>query len=305
MDFIDFTKALFVYLNICFMITGILLNSVVIISFLISFQLRRKVCYFMILVLSCFDLAVIIINHPLLIYLRILLSEKTDDQGNAEFTKQQESVIVSLEWVMFSIVACSMLALLTLNVERFLALRYPYFHHSTVTRRRLVLFLLISIIVVLVPPIPYHQTDEFTHVFAILIFWLVFFALMCPNYKMASITKSVQKKERNTSNALAANDNQQRKKHKKNLKTISTCFMVVACFMICSSPQIIYTLYNCSMYEMCNPKEGLHILIFNLWASASVSFNSTFNCLLFFWKNSILRREGKKIIGRWLLTTTL
>ena len=300
MDFIVFTKALFVYLNICFMIAGLFLNSVVITSFQKSFKLRHDVCYFMIYVLSCFDLAVIIINHPLLIFLRILLSSQTDDQGNIEFTKHQESIIVSLEWVKFSIVVCSMLALLTLSVERLLAMRYPYFHHSAVTRRRLVSFLLISIIVLLLPSIPYHQTDSFAHIFAILIFFLVCFALLYLNYKMACIAKSVRKEEINTLKALTTNDNQQRKKLKRILKTISTCFMVVACFLICSVPQIIYTLYNCSMYEICKPKDDLHVLIFNLWASATVSLNSTFNCLLLFWKNSILRREGKKIIGRWL-----
>ena len=303
MDFIVFTKALFVYLNICFMIAGIFLNSVVIVSFLKSFKLRHDVCYFMILVLSCFDLAVNIINHPLLIFLRILLSVQTDDQGNVEFTKHQESIIVSLEWVKFSIVACSMLALLTLNIERLLALRYPYFHHSAVTRSRLVSCLLISITFLLLPSFPYHQINSFAHVFAILIFWLVCVALMCLNYNMALIARSVRKNERNISKAVATNNYQQRKRRKKTLKTISICFMVVACFLICSLPQIIYTLYNCIMYEMCKSEEALHVLIFNLWASASVSFNSTFNCLLFFWKNSILRREGKKIIGRWLLTS--
>ena len=263
MDFIIFTEALFVYLNICFMIAGIFLNSVVIFSFLKSFKLRHNVCYFMILVLSCFDLAVVIINHPLLIFFRILLSVQTDDQGNVELTKHQESIIVSLEWVKFSIVVCSMLVLLTLNVERLLALRYPHFDHSAVTRRRLVSFLLLSIISLFVASIPYHQTDSFTHVFAILIFWLVCFALMCLNYKMASIAKSVRKKEINTSEALTTNDNQQRKKLKKNLKFIRICFMVVACFCICSLPQIIYTLYSCSAYEMCKSREDLHVFIFN------------------------------------------
>ena len=42
--------------NITFMISGIFLNSVVIISLRRSSQLRKKTCYFMILVLSCFDL---------------------------------------------------------------------------------------------------------------------------------------------------------------------------------------------------------------------------------------------------------
>ena len=50
--------------NVALMIAGIFFNSVVIISLWRSSQLRKKLCYFMILVLSCFDLAVVAILHP-------------------------------------------------------------------------------------------------------------------------------------------------------------------------------------------------------------------------------------------------
>ena len=46
------------------MVAGIFLNSVVIISLCRSRQRRKKLCYFMILVLSCVDLAVVTITHP-------------------------------------------------------------------------------------------------------------------------------------------------------------------------------------------------------------------------------------------------
>jgi hypothetical protein len=34
------------------------------------------------------------------------------------------------------------------------------------------------------------------------------------------------------------------------------------------------------------------VLLFNLWSNTFCSLNSTFNCVIFFWRNSILRREG-------------
>ena len=52
--------------NALFMIAGIFLNSVVIISLWRSSQLRNKTCYFMIFVMSCFDLSAVVISHPLL-----------------------------------------------------------------------------------------------------------------------------------------------------------------------------------------------------------------------------------------------
>ena len=64
------------------MVAGIFLNSVVIISLWRSSQLRKKLCYFMILVLSCFDLAVVTITHPLLIVSTIYFSRRGINELN-------------------------------------------------------------------------------------------------------------------------------------------------------------------------------------------------------------------------------
>ena len=50
--------------NILFFCSGICLNSLVIVSFWRSVQLRKKLCYFMIMVLSSCDLLVVLTNHP-------------------------------------------------------------------------------------------------------------------------------------------------------------------------------------------------------------------------------------------------
>ena len=46
-----------------FFFSGVFLNSVVIISFWRSVQLRKKLCYFMIMVLSCCDLLAVLTNN--------------------------------------------------------------------------------------------------------------------------------------------------------------------------------------------------------------------------------------------------
>ena len=53
-------------LNASFLVAGIILNSVVIISLRRSSKLRKKLCYFMIFILSRFDLAAVIIVQPVL-----------------------------------------------------------------------------------------------------------------------------------------------------------------------------------------------------------------------------------------------
>ena len=56
-------------LNVSFLVAGFILNSVVIISLWRSSTLinKKNLCYFMILILSCSDLAVVAMVHPLLI----------------------------------------------------------------------------------------------------------------------------------------------------------------------------------------------------------------------------------------------
>ena len=117
--------------NIIFMIAAIFLNSVVTISLRRSSQLRKKLCYFMILPFSCFDLAVVAISHPILMFNAILWFTDSDSLVGKEVIWKQ--VLLS------NLTGFSMSALLTLIVERFLALKYPFFHQTAITKKRLVL----------------------------------------------------------------------------------------------------------------------------------------------------------------------
>ena len=96
--------------NFSLMVSGAFLNSVVIISLWRSSQLRKKLCYFTILVLSGFDLAVVVINHPILIISTIFWSIRSSDGVFGHIIGP--FITIHLEGL-------SMFALLTLNMERF------------------------------------------------------------------------------------------------------------------------------------------------------------------------------------------
>ena len=135
--------------NACSMVAGIFLNSVVIISLMRSSQLRKNLGYFMILVLSCFDLAVVAINHPMLLSTIISWSVQTHHQGESKLN-------IWGYLVGYNLAGFSMSALLTMSVERYLALKYPFFHHTAVTKTRLLLFLaLLVVITVIVSSLKY------------------------------------------------------------------------------------------------------------------------------------------------------
>ena len=78
----------------------------------------------MIMVLSCFDLVAVITNHAgILIYLISWLREDYDLLTKMETYLGYVEVFTGL----------SMLALLVMNIERYLGAYYPIFHRTSVT----------------------------------------------------------------------------------------------------------------------------------------------------------------------------
>ena len=283
MDQRAFINALFLcLLNVIFMIAGIFLNSVVIISLRRSSQLRKKLCYFLILPLSCFDLAVVAIGHPILIFRTILwYMDKHEEES-----KLMKSIIV----IVSNLNGFSMSALLTLSAERFLALKYPFFHQTAVTKRRLVLFLAFFVVVtVSLLSLRFFDgniIDNAALIVYILLFLLLFMYL---NYNMLLIAKSKRKGQ----SISITHGHEEAKRRIVNFKETSTCLMAVGCFFICSFLVLVSSVWQLIEDTLSNDRSRQ---IFCIWSCTVFLMNSTFNCLIFFWRNSILRREGIKTV---------
>ena len=92
-----------------------------------------------------------------------------------------------------------MTALLTLNIERFLALTCPYFHKRSVTKTKLVCLQSFFVIVIVgMWPLSFVNTKTLLAVqILIAVFMpLLFSLLICGNYKMFKIAKSKSADER-------------------------------------------------------------------------------------------------------------
>ena len=128
MEFFHFINLIFIVaLNVLFFFYGICLNSIVTLTFWRSVQLRKKLSYFMIMVLSCFDLLVVLTNHPLAALRAMLfLTGKFDDyHGWAGISSRLAAFFV----------AFSSLALSVMNFYRYLTTYYPIFHRTSVTKK--------------------------------------------------------------------------------------------------------------------------------------------------------------------------
>ena len=266
------------------MIAGIFLNLVVIISLWRSSQIGKKLCYFMIRFLSCFDLMVVTITHPV-----VILSTITS-MYSGDLSQPRE--MISL-YICNLLQSFSLISLLGLNIERFLALAYPFFHQRIVTKERVFSCLVATILFVIVGEVTIacYKIRAATIIITVsLPFVVCLFAFL--NYKMFIIAKSKQTNEIIILRPHASVQTR-KKKHFVGFQHISTCTLAVICSFICSSAPIVYLGL---FWKWETPLYGQRFSSLALWATTSVSMSSTFNCLIFFYRNTVLRREAMKII---------
>ena len=273
-----FINFIFIFaVNVFFFFSGICLNSLVILSFWRSVQLRKKLCYFMIMVLSCCDLLAVLTNNPLMAFLSMSwLTGKLD--GNARWPH----ISLSLTSIFF---VFSYFALLVMNFDRYLATSYPIFHRTSVTKRRLLTLLAILIIVEITLTV--MSVDNFVisyQVYVSILCILLIPAMLFINYKLFLVVRKSRKNKRISPEM----------KKTFSLKNISSCLLVVACVVVVSIPGFVY------IGLRINSPETTHILdnanLAWIWAATISLMNCTFNCLIFYWKNKVLRTEGLKVL---------
>ena len=190
-----------------------------------------------------------------------------------------------LKSICFAVRGSSLFALFTLNVERFLALTRPFFHQASVTKTRLLRFQAFwTVTTVGLSPLVYFNLETIVYIFGIATALSLLFLFIYSNYKIFIIAKSKREDER-VAPTTAMDEN--RKTRILNLKHISTCSLAVGCFFCCFCPYIIY-----AALRLASPLSERQFLLFSLWSNTFVCLNSTFNCVIFFGRNSILRREG-------------
>ena len=273
MKFRYFINLVFLFVvNVCFFLSGICLNSLVIISFWRSTQLRKKLCYFMIMVLCCCDLLHVLINHPFIATVAMLWLTEDGSESLQHILMDVSSVLLGL----------SLLALLVMNFDRYLATYYPIFHRTSVTKGKLLTLLTILNFVGLVLLLMFLNFLT-SHQFAALIFFIIFAPpMLFMNCKLFKIAK---KSRRNRETSLDV-------RKTFSLENISSCLLAVACFVALSIPSFVYI--GLRMNSKKTMLDDAHLV--GLWAKTIGSMNATFNCLIFYWKNKILRNEGMKVI---------
>ena len=277
MQFIYFINLIFIFaVNVLLFCSGICLNSLVIVSFWRSSLLRKKLCYFMIMILSSCDLLVVLTSHPW-----TALEAMFRLTGNVNASSR----LLGIPFKMVTIfIGFSFLALLVMNFDRYLATYYPIYHRTSVTKGKLLgLHAILSILMVSFSMLAASNIILSYRIGVLIILGILFPTMLFINYKLFTIAR---KNRRNNATSTEI-------RNTFDMKNVSSCLLSVACFVMLSIPVFVSSGLRMTAGDTLILNSSY---IAALWSATITFTNSTCNCLIFYWKNKILRAEGKKVL---------
>ena len=269
-------------LNVIFGIVGTSLNTMVLFAFLKSKNMRQKTCYLSIMILSATDL-IVVTTIPAV----FLVNAVPEILGTPRCLY---SIFYNI--VMRSIPLLSANSLIIMNIERYLAIIHPLFHHTTVTRRKMIWSFGILVCIFLI-----CAAINFTwHSIGALIYSVLAF-IICSTTLFQYISiffiarKALIRRIAGVNNKeISSNLNL----FLRDLKLARTYFCIVfLCFL---SYLPISIISGTSQHFLANEETRNALLHWSLSVTPLILMNATFNCLIFFWGNRQLRKQGWKLI---------
>ena len=169
-------------------------------------------------------------------------------------------------------------------IERYLGVYHSIFHKTSVTKRRLLK--LLAIFIILQSTLGIISKNDLVisgwvaHSIFIVIYLppVIFF-----NYKLFNISRKMRRQNA-TSPEL---------RRRISLKHINTCFLAVACLAFWSIPVSVYV-----VFIVVEGSTSDNAKISGIWVATTFAMTCSFNSLIFFWNNKLLREEGIKIIKK-------
>ena len=262
--------------NILLTILTIFLNSVTILAYLRSAQLKNKKSYFLIMLLSVNDLLLGLFGNSsyVLVLFTIIIGYprcKTE---------------IAFEFVAFCLGSMSVMTLFALNIERYLSILHPFYHRTKVTRSRLLKILVPFWLLGFTFRSFYFVFGKYMNIMSSVV--LAFIALSTL-YIYISIYVAIRRRpqltetgERATETRVAEGRTNQTK-GLQNIKMTKSCAIVVGLVFACNLP---------IAFNHSQPRNNILVA---LWCTIFSFSVSSLNSLVFFWKNAILRKESKKL----------
>ena len=273
-----------VVVNIVLAVAGIILNSFVLLIFWKSAKLRSKLSHFSIMLLSSIDFGVVTVVHPLFV-LKII----TTMLGSS---KCIYIVIYAIAILLFS--GISAWTIFIINIERYFSIIHPTLHRNNFTRRRLMLiwvFFCFFAIFNVVSSIYFSFLAKTVIPITLSIIVLTSF------YVYIAIFVVVRKKMSKVQNSSDQETSRNLMTFLRELKMAKIYVFVVSLCFLCYLPTVAVSglIQNPLHLSAKTPNSVVNALD---WSTTFASMNSTLNCLVFFWGNREMRKEGSKILTK-------
>ena len=286
--------------NVVFAIAGTILNSLVLYIFWKSTKIRSKLSYFVIMLLSSVDLAVVTIVHS------TFLLQAINEINGTPNCMYKISYMVPL----YFLSGMSLSTLLILNLERYTAVIHPIWHRKTATKPRLMFIWTILWLLTVVNTVSRLFFRPLAQIITI-----IFISTLCCTSLFTYVSIfCVARKRKNVTpcNALGHHTNcgnfhevsGNMASFLRELKMARTYFIIVILAFVCFLPAGI-VLYGFKEPWNKSEKERSAITSAHAWTNTLIPINSTLNCLIFFWANKHLRREALKLVKKFSSTETI
>ena len=191
---------------------------------------------------------------------------------------------ISFSWTTIFL-GFSFFALLVMNFDRYLATSYPIFHRTSVTKGRL--FTLLAILIIVEKTLNVMSVNDFVislQVHALILCILLIPAMLFINWKLFLVVRKSRKNKRISPDM----------KKTFSFKYLSSCLLAAACVVVVSIPTFAYIGLRINSPETTDTLDNATLAW--TWARTITLMNCTFNCLIFYWKNKVLRNEGLKVL---------
>ena len=259
----------------CFLLlSATVLNGISVMAITKSPQLKKKICYFVVLIQSVADFGVGVLSTPLFIYCAL-----------SPFLHSVNCAFVVLAFgTTFIPSGVSIITLSVMNLERYVAILHPLSYKTKVTRKRILGFVLVGTII-LVSIFGLSSLDRgiirYFAVGSIVVFILSTVFVYTRIYR---VIRKLVRSEKRPACESDSNDNVGRKQILRDSKHAKSCFLVVICYGILLLPLTLASF----IFKVDSPEYREYLL----WSHTLLILNSSANSVIFFWTKKQLRKEA-------------
>ena len=270
-------RSVLIVFNVILIFSTVFLNLLSVVTIRKSSQLKRKQCYFVILIQSAVDFGVGIVSIPFFV---VFLALPLFDIDNC-------LAFVVLAVSSFPLPAFSLITLFAMTIERYIGVLHPYSYQPLVTKERMLLFvgawgfIYLTIIVssIRFPSVMFYSSS--------LILPAYFVFITYAYTKIYVVVRKLVHSERRPVDVV--HEQTGKKRILREIKHVKSCFAVVLCFAMCMLPLAIEpVIFHFALK---------HYASYLRWTVTLPFLNSNLNSVIFFWNKRLLRTEAIKILN--------